>query len=229
MRASRKLTLPVTGSRSRWGSERTRRCRTWARALRAEGRNPSPPPSIWWPCRSLPRSPSGVWTRSIKVIWLSWLLAGCCNISLPQGWMRRMRELSGECCWRSAGSTRPSTSTWHQSSPTNYPSTDRLAVASSHLFWVYYISYPSQVTMLICNNGKVNKSGTADFDTTKFIEKAKKLRRRNWLNVGMLVFDHNCRSYDCLVLKNIRNRKYFYYALLTLFLVCRSFQMLVAG
>ena len=33
--------------------------------------------------------------------------------------------------------------------------------------------------MLICNNGKVNKSGTADFDTTKFIEKAKKLRRRN--------------------------------------------------
>ena len=37
----------------------------------------------------------------------------------------------------------------------------------------------TQVTMLICNNGKVNKSGTGDFDTSKFIEKAKKFRRRN--------------------------------------------------
>ena len=33
--------------------------------------------------------------------------------------------------------------------------------------------------MLICNNGRVNKSGSAQFDTTKFIEKAKKLRSRN--------------------------------------------------
>ena len=33
--------------------------------------------------------------------------------------------------------------------------------------------------MLICNNGKVNKLGTVDFDTSKFVEKAKKFRRRN--------------------------------------------------
>ena len=32
--------------------------------------------------------------------------------------------------------------------------------------------------MLICNNGKVNKSGTNQFDTTKFIEKARILKRR---------------------------------------------------
>ena len=33
--------------------------------------------------------------------------------------------------------------------------------------------------MLICNNGKVNKSDTAQFDTTKFREEARKLKGRN--------------------------------------------------
>ena len=52
--------------------------------------------------------------------------------------MRGTRELSGECCWRSAGSTRLNISTWHQSSPTSFPSTDRLEVASWPLFTDYY-------------------------------------------------------------------------------------------
>ena len=91
--------------------------------------------------------------------------------------MRRMRELCGECCWKSAGGTRLSISTWHQSFPTNYLLTDRLDVGT----WLVLVTdmFIIQVTMLICNNGKVNKSGTADFDTSKFIEKAKKFRRRN--------------------------------------------------
>ena len=50
---------------------------------------------------------------------------------------------------------------------------------------VYYISYhhpmdwiTTQVTMLICNNGLVDKTESAQFDTAKFVKVAQRLKRK---------------------------------------------------